>query len=82
MTAEIATFKFPHWANKKKRKTFVYAITRSHRNYFPRASRMQKKSAIMNVHWLCQTVEVISGLVVEFRRFDPQGLAQKIVIWG
>lgn len=27
-------------------------------------------------------VEVISGLVVEFRRFDPQGLAQKVVIWG
>lgn len=41
---------------------------------------MQKKPAIMNVHWLCQLVKVISVLVVECGRFDPQGLAQKTVI--
>lgn len=35
----------------------------------------------MNVQWLCQMV-VISVLAVEFGRFDPQGLAQKIVMWG
>lgn len=36
----------------------------------------------MNVHWLCQMAEVISGFVVECGRFDPQGLASKTVIWG
>lgn len=36
----------------------------------------------MNVHGLCQMVEVISGLVMECGRFDPQGLAQETVIWG